>query len=168
MVQEIPSPRTMPETCLPRWRSSTGRHGTSVKSRALSTTAKRPLAVFFYGVGQWRGGEPPASQTALLKQLEGWGLRTCPEIRRVRGVEGCLDYYRSIGARRSELAYQIDGVVYKVNSRGEQETLGFVSRAPRWAIAHKFPADEALTVVREILRSVSVTVTVAPAIAASC
>ncbi len=113
-------------------------------------TAKRPLAVFFYGVGQWRGGEPPASQTALLKQLEGWGLRTCPEIRRVRGVEGCLDYYRSIGARRSELAYQIDGVVYKVNSRGEQETLGFVSRAPRWAIAHKFPADEALTVVREI------------------
>jgi DNA ligase (NAD+) len=113
-------------------------------------TAKRPLAVFFYGVGQWQPGEPPASQIELLKQLDAWGLRTCPEIRRVRGVEGCLDYYRSIGARRGALPYQIDGVVYKVNSRSQQQTLGFVSRAPRWAIAHKFPADEALTLVREI------------------
>ncbi len=68
----------------------------------------------------------------------------------MRGVEGCLDYYRAIGARRAELPYQIDGVVYKVNRAREQETLGFVSRAPRWAIAHKFPAEEALTVVREI------------------
>ncbi len=101
-------------------------------------------------VGQWQGGEPPPSQSALIAQLGAWGLRTCPEIELVRGVEGCLAYYRSIGARRAELPYQIDGVVYKVNSRREQETLGFVSRAPRWAIAHKFPADEALTIVREI------------------
>jgi DNA ligase (NAD+) len=113
-------------------------------------SAKRPLAAFFYGIGQWRGAEPPASQIELLARLEAWGLRTCPEIRRVQGVQGCLAYYRSIGARRSTLAYQIDGVVYKVNARREQEALGFVSRAPRWAIAHKFPADEALTVVREI------------------
>ena len=65
----------------------------------------------------------------------------------VRGVAGCLEYYRALGARRASLPYQIDGVVYKVESRADQERLGFVSRSPRWAIAHKFPADEALTVV---------------------
>ena len=122
----------------------------SLRQLDARITAKRPLAAFFYAVGQWQGGEPPPSQGALIAQLGTWGLRTCPEIELVRGVEGCLTYYRSIGARRAELPYQIDGVVYKVNSRREQETLGFVSRAPRWAIAHKFPADEALTVVREI------------------
>ncbi|HEV7984908.1 MAG TPA: NAD-dependent DNA ligase LigA [Steroidobacteraceae bacterium] len=129
------------------------RNGAAGSLRQLDArvTAKRPLDVFFYAVGEWQGGPAqPASQLALVKQLEAWGLRTCPEIRLVRGVEGCLDYYRSIGARRARLAYQIDGVVYKVNARREQQSLGFVSRAPRWAIAHKFPADEALTVVREI------------------
>jgi DNA ligase (NAD+) len=113
-------------------------------------TARRPLAAFFYGYGRWQGAEPPASQTALIRQLGAWGLRTSPEIRLVRGVQGCLAYYRSIGQKRSDLPYQIDGVVYKVNGRREQEALGFVSRAPRWAIAHKFPADEALTVVRDV------------------
>jgi DNA ligase (NAD+) len=122
----------------------------SLRQLDARVTAKRPLAVFFYGVGQWQAGEPPESQTGLLQQLEAWGLRTSPEIRAVKGVEGCLDYYRSIAARRDSLGYQIDGVVYKVNSRREQQQLGFVSRAPRWAIAHKFPAEEELTVVREI------------------
>ena len=68
----------------------------------------------------------------------------------VRGVAGCLEYYRALGARRASLPYQIDGVVYKLESRADQERLGFLSRSPRWAIAHKFPADEALTVVRGI------------------
>ena len=113
-------------------------------------TAKRPLQVFFYGIGLWQGGEPPMTQTALLEQLGAWGLRTCPEVRRVLGVAGCLEYFRELGARRATLAYQIDGVVYKVNGRQEQQLLGMVSRAPRWAIAHKFPADEELTVVRAI------------------
>jgi DNA ligase (NAD+) len=122
----------------------------SLRQLDARMTAKRPLAVFFYGTGQWREGEPPASQSALIGQFKDWGLPTNPETRLVRGVSGCLEYYRAIGARRSALEYQIDGVVYKVNSRALQETLGFVSRAPRWAIAHKFPADEALTVVREI------------------
>ncbi|HEY6451482.1 MAG TPA: NAD-dependent DNA ligase LigA [Steroidobacteraceae bacterium] len=122
----------------------------SLRQLDPKVTAKRPLAAFFYGVGRWHGGEPPCSQIALLEQLRAWGLRTCPEIRAVLGVQGCLDYYRSIGARRGALPYQIDGVVYKVNSRRLQEALGFVARAPRWAIAHKFPADEVLTVVREI------------------
>jgi len=123
----------------------------SLRQLDAGVTAKRPLDVFFYAAGEWQGDPaPPPSQSALIEQLQAWGLRTCPEISVVRGVAGCLDYYRSIGARRSELPYQIDGVVYKVNLRREQERLGFVSRAPRWAIAHKFPADEALTVVRGI------------------
>jgi DNA ligase (NAD+) len=123
----------------------------SLRQLDPNVTAKRPLEVFFYASGDWRG-EPaqPATQMALIAQLQSWGLRTCPEIRLVHGVEGCLGYYRSLGARRAKLSFQIDGVVYKVNSRHEQERLGFVSRAPRWAIAHKFPADEATTVVREI------------------
>jgi DNA ligase (NAD+) len=122
----------------------------SLRQLDARITAKRPLAVFFYAVGQWQDGEPPASQTELLQQLERWGLRTSPEVRRVDGVPGCLAYYQSIGARRNTLGYQIDGVVYKVNSRRLQQQLGFVSRAPRWAIAHKFPAEEELTLVREI------------------
>ena len=122
----------------------------SLRMLDARVTAKRPLDVFFYAVGEWQGGAQPASQTDLIERLGQWGLRTCPEIRRVEGVQGCLEYYRSIGARRNTLAYQIDGVVYKVNSRRQQEALGYVSRAPRWAIAHKFPADEALTVVRDI------------------
>jgi len=82
--------------------------------------------------------------------LADWGLRTNPEVRAVHGAAGCLEFFHAIGARRATLAYQIDGVVYKVNLRADQEALGYVSRAPRWAIAHKFPADEALTLLRDI------------------
>lgn len=117
----------------------------SLRQLDARVTASRPLDVFFYSIGQCEGSAPPASQTELLARLRSWGLRTCPEIARVEGVAGCLEYYRKIGARRAQLPYQIDGVVYKVDSRADQERLGFVSRAPRWAIAHKFPADEELT-----------------------
>jgi DNA ligase (NAD+) len=113
-------------------------------------TATRPLAVFFYGVGAWRGLAEPDSQQHLLAQLEAWGLPTNPETRLVRDTAGCLEYYSALAERRSSLSYQIDGVVYKVNLRAAQLTLGQVSRAPRWAIAHKFPADEALTILREV------------------
>ena len=115
-----------------------------------AVTARRPLTVFFYGVGLWRGGEEPAGHRQLLQQLADWGLRVNPETRVVNGVQGCLDYYRALAARRQRLPYQIDGVVYKVNARVDQQTLGQVSRAPRWALAHKFPADEALTILREV------------------
>jgi DNA ligase (NAD+) len=111
-------------------------------------TAARPLEMFCYGYGYWE--DPPPTQSAMLAQLSRWGLRVSPEVRSVRGVAGCLEYFRAIGAKRAALAYQIDGVVYKVESRADQEALGYVARAPRWAIAHKFPAEEALTVVREI------------------
>jgi DNA ligase (NAD+) len=115
-----------------------------------NVSAARPLAAFFYGTGVWRGVTEPATQQQLLAQLAAWGLRTNPETRVVGGATGCLEYYRALAARRPSLPYQIDGVVYKVNSRADQQTLGQVSRAPRWAVAHKFPADEALTVLRDV------------------
>lgn len=113
-------------------------------------TAKRPLQMYFYSVGIVEGGTLPARQSELLKAFAGWGLPISSEAHLVHGVEGLLEYYRNIGARRSSLPYQIDGVVYKLDSRPDQERLGFVSRAPRWATAHKFPAEEALTIVRGI------------------
>jgi DNA ligase (NAD+) len=113
-------------------------------------TASRPLSAFFYGLGVIEGVPLPAQQSEILELLRAQGLPVSPETRTVHGVEGCLAYYRHIGERRSSLPYQIDGVVYKLNSRAEQERLGFISRAPRWAIAHKFPPDEVFTVVRDI------------------
>jgi DNA ligase (NAD+) len=113
-------------------------------------TAARPLAICFYGIGALEGAEAPATQSGGVRWLRELGLPTSPEARVVRGVEGCLAYFEDIGARRSRLPYQIDGVVYKVDRLADQRKLGFVSRAPRWAIAHKFPADEAETTVRDI------------------
>ena len=113
-------------------------------------SAARPLDAFFYGLGALEGAALPASQTQLLGWLRTLGLPVSPEAHAVRGVAGCLSYYREMGARRGALPYQIDGVVYKLESRADQERVGFVSRAPRWAVAHKFPAEEALTVVRDI------------------
>ena len=113
-------------------------------------TAARPLDAYFYSLGAVEGAELPDSQIELLAALRGWGLKTCPQAERVHGVAGCLAYYRALGARRASLPYQIDGVVYKVDSRLAQRRLGFVSRAPRWAVAHKFAADEALTTIRAV------------------
>ena len=113
-------------------------------------TAQRPLDIFFYATGAAEGLSLPATHSATLELLRDFGLRVCPEIRKVRGVEGCLEYYAAIGRKRASLPYQIDGVVYKVDSIAAQRELGFVSRAPRWAIAHKFPAEEALTVLRDV------------------
>jgi DNA ligase (NAD+) len=119
----------------------------SLRQLDARVTRTRRLDIYFYAVGLWQGSDRVESQTALLQQLAQWGLRTNPEVRAVRGVTGCLEYFHALGARRAALAYQIDGVVYKVNSRRFQEALGFVSRAPRWAIAHKFPADEEQTLL---------------------
>lgn len=110
-------------------------------------TAERPLDMYVYSVGVVEGGELPKRHSEIISQLQEWGLKVCPERRVVKGVAGCLDYYVDIGRRRHDLAYEIDGVVYKVDSMELQEKLGFVSRAPRWAIAHKFPAQEELTEV---------------------
>ncbi len=112
-------------------------------------TAQRPLTLFCYGVGLF-DGQLPQRHSELLARLGGWGLRVCPDIELVQGVEGCLEYYERIGARREALPYEIDGVVYKVDRLDYQQRLGKVSRAPRWAVAHKFPAQEEMTVVREV------------------
>jgi len=122
----------------------------SLRQLDARITAARPLAAFFYGLGELEGASLPERQGQLLQWLRTLGLPVCPDTRAVRGVAGCLAYYRDMGERRSSLPYQIDGVVYKLDRRADQERLGFLSRAPRWAIAHKFPADEALTVVKGI------------------
>lgn len=113
-------------------------------------TASRPLQMLFYGIGALDGGEAPASQSALFAQLRAWGVPSSPLVRTVQGASGCIAYYVEMQNRRSALPFQIDGVVYKVDSRAAQELLGYASRAPRWAIAHKFPAEEARTRLRAV------------------
>ncbi len=108
-------------------------------------TATRPLAMFCYGVGQVEDGTLPDGHAAILQRLKDWGLRVCPETQTVKGIHACLEFYQYIAAQRDKLPYDIDGVVYKVDDLEQQQILGFVSRAPRWAIAHKFPAQEAIT-----------------------
>ena len=110
-------------------------------------TAERPLDMYVYSVGRIDGGELPQTHSDVLERLQSWGLKTCPERDIVEGVNGCLAFYESLGAKRDDLPYEIDGVVYKVDDLAQQRELGFVSRAPRWAIAHKFPAQEELTTV---------------------
>jgi DNA ligase (NAD+) len=112
-------------------------------------TAARPLDMFVYGIGK-DGDTLSPSHSGTLKLLREWGFKICPQSELVQSIEGCLEYYARMGAARAKLAYQIDGVVYKVDDVDLQKQLGFVSRAPRWAIAHKFPAEEALSVVRGI------------------
>ncbi len=113
-------------------------------------TAARPLDMYAYSVGVVEGGRLPDRHSEVISQLQEWGLKVCPERRVVAGIDGCLEYYEDIGKRRDDLAYEIDGVVYKVDDLKLQAELGFVSRAPRWAIAHKFPAQEELTKVEGV------------------
>ncbi|MEN9294379.1 MAG: NAD-dependent ligase LigA [Pseudomonadota bacterium] len=108
-------------------------------------TATRPLSFFSYGVGAVQGWVVPKSHAELMETYMSWGLPVCEYRQVVRGFDGLLAFYDQIGKIRDQLPYDIDGVVYKVNSRTEQDELGFVSRAPRFAVAHKFPAQEALT-----------------------
>jgi DNA ligase (NAD+) len=122
----------------------------SLRQLDPAITAQRSLDLFFYGVGAMEGWKVPARHSEVLAALRDFGLRTCPEIAVVNGVEGCLEYYLEIAARRSQLPYEIDGVVYKVDRLDWQRDLGFVARAPRWATAHKFPAEEATTVVHDV------------------
>jgi DNA ligase (NAD+) len=122
----------------------------SLRQLDARLTATRPLDVFFYGLGETHGWKLPARHSESLEQLREWGLKISPLLRVVEGAEGCLEYYRDVATRRAKLSYEIDGVVFKVNRFAQQRELGFVSRAPRWAIAHKFPAHEENTVVRGV------------------
>lgn len=122
----------------------------SLRQLDPKVTAKRPLEFFCYGAGLVEGTELPERHLDVLEQLKAWGQRIYPEVRRVKGLKGCHDYYQEMERRRESLDFDIDGVVFKVDRRDLQEQLGYVSRAPRWAIARKFPAQEANTVLREV------------------
>lgn len=113
-------------------------------------TARRALRFFAYGVGLLEGASMPPSHSALLDWYATLGITVCRERAVVRGATGLLRFFAEVGAKRASLPYEIDGVVYKVNCLLQQQQLGFVARAPRFALAHKFPAEEALTVVQDI------------------
>lgn len=113
-------------------------------------TAKRPLTFFCYGVGVLEGGELPASHHGRLQQFKEWGLPVSDRIRLCNTAEEVLTFYHQVEAERPTLGFDIDGVVIKVDSLALQETLGFVARAPRWAVAFKFPAQEQMTFVRDV------------------
>ena len=125
-------------------------------------TARRPLSFFAYGVGALEGFALPATQGALMAQLALLHFPVAAECALVNGVEGLLAYFERIQSARAALPYDIDGVVYKVNDFAQQARLGFVSRAPRFALAHKFPAEEALTEIMEIDVQVGRTGTITP------
>jgi DNA ligase (NAD+) len=115
-------------------------------------TAKRPLLFFTYSLGLVENEQYALadSHSARLKQLSEWGLPLSKELQVAHGAEACLDYYQHLGDIRDSLNYDIDGVVFKADNIDLQQTLGFVARAPRWAIAHKFPAQEEMTVVLDV------------------
>ncbi len=115
-----------------------------------SITAQRPLTMYCYAVGKCTDGVLADTHSEVLEQLRGWGLRVSHEHKVVKGARGCYRYYEKLLQRRDKLPYEIDGIVYKVNRFDQQQTLGFVSRAPRWAIAHKFPAQEKTTTLLAI------------------
>ena len=125
-------------------------------------TAERPLDMYAYAVGVTEVGTLPRHHSEVLDLLQAWGLKVCAERRVVDGIEGCLSFYKEIGAMRESLSYDIDGVVYKVDDLDLQEDLGFVSRAPRWAVAHKYPAQEEMTRVEGVEFQVGRTGAVTP------
>lgn len=125
-------------------------------------TATRPLAFSAYGLGRCQGGQLPTTHFATLEKLAEWGLPIPRDHQVVKGVSGCADYYHKMTKKRDHLAYEIDGVVYKVNELALQQQLGFVARAPRWAAAHKFPALEKATRLKAIDFQVGRTGTITP------
>ncbi|HEY1773494.1 MAG TPA: NAD-dependent DNA ligase LigA [Gammaproteobacteria bacterium] len=113
-------------------------------------TADRSLEFYGYGLGEVRPDTLPKRHSEVLEKLRSWGVRVNREIKFVKGAEGCLEYYAAIGKKRASLPYEIDGVVYKVDRLDWQRELGFVARAPRWAVAHKFPAEEQMTRLKSV------------------
>jgi len=121
----------------------------SLRQLNSKITASRPLAFYCYAVGVF-DGQLANSQYQRIQQLKSWGLPVSSEVQRVVGETACHDYYQNISQKRPSLAYEIDGVVYKVDDIELQNKMGFVSRAPRWATAYKFPAEEAITTVENV------------------
>lgn len=128
------------------------RNGAAGSLRQLDTriTAKRPLSFYAYAIGEFKDFPMPDSHEHLLALLKNWGLPVSVEIKTAKGLQSVLAYYQSLQQRREHLPFDIDGVVYKLNNLALQDELGFVARAPRWAIAYKFPALEQATTVLAI------------------
>lgn len=134
----------------------------SLRQLDARITAQRPLTFFAYGLGASEGTPPISNHKMALDYLQSLHFPVSQERDLVKGAAGLLSYYQKIGALRDRLPFDIDGVVYKVNEFKFQNELGFVSRAPRWAIAHKFPAQEALTIVEDIIVQVGRTGAITP------
>lgn len=134
----------------------------SLRQKKPSVTARRPLELCAYSVAVADDSILPGTHWDCLQQVREWGFRINPEMRKATGADECLAAYEALMAKRSELPYEIDGIVFKVNSLEQQQALGFVSRAPRWAIAHKFPAQEELTVIEDVEFQVGRTGAVTP------
>jgi DNA ligase (NAD+) len=122
----------------------------AVRQLDPAIAAKRPLSFFAYGLGDVQGWDIPATHSAMLDALRAMGLPVCADRVVAQGAAGLVAFHQAMGAKRDALPFDIDGVVYKVNSIELQKQLGFVSREPRWAVAHKYPAQEQMTVVRDI------------------
>ncbi|EMP56708.1 NAD-dependent DNA ligase [Marinobacter santoriniensis NKSG1] len=134
----------------------------SLRQKKSTVTAKRPLEMCAYSVAVTDESQLPETQWDSLQQVKRWGFRINPEMRMARGVEACLEAYSDLMNKRDSLPYEIDGIVFKVNRLDLQQALGFVSRAPRWAIAHKFPAQEELTTIEDVEFQVGRTGAVTP------
>ncbi|WP_372985521.1 NAD-dependent DNA ligase LigA [Marinobacter sp.] len=134
----------------------------SLRQKKSTVTAKRPLEMCAYSVAVADESLLPDTQWDGLQQVRRWGFRINPEMRKAKGVEECLEAYNELMEKRDSLPYEIDGIVFKVNRLDLQQRLGFVSRAPRWAIAHKFPAQEELTVIEDVEFQVGRTGAVTP------
>ncbi len=119
----------------------------SIRQLDSKIAASRPLSFFAYGLGETQGWSLPETHSGILAALAALGLPVCSERAVLRGPQALADFHRRIGELRASLPFDIDGVVYKVNALKLQSQLGFVSREPRWAVAHKFPAEEACTEV---------------------
>ncbi len=122
----------------------------SLRQLDPAVTANRPLSLYCYAVGVVEGGVMANTHYEILQQLKVFGLPVCNEIKRVKGINACVSYYEEILSRRDALPYDIDGIVYKVDALELQQRLGFVARAPRWAIAHKFPAQEEISRIIDV------------------
>ncbi len=170
---EVYMPRAGFEAYNARARASEGRIRPLVNPRNAAAgslrqldprvTASRPLAFYAYALGAVDGGALPERHSQVLARLREWGFPVSPLVDVARGEKGLLAYYARIGARRDALPFDIDGVVYKVDDLASQRELGFVGRTPRWAIAHKFPAQEQTTVVEDIIVNIGRTGAATPA-----
>ncbi len=155
---EVYMPKTSFETLNERAKAKGGKTFVNPRNAAAGSlrlldskiTAERDLFIYCYSIGSVEGGVLPSTHGEQLKKLKQWGFRICPEVQKVKSVDACIEYYNGIKYKRDELSYAVDGVVYKVDKIEYRTKLGFIAKAPLWAIAHKFPAEEETSVVEAV------------------